>query len=122
MLTDKYCVRIVQLIFRDLAQYATHDFPRARFWQSGSPLDYVRFGNRPDLGGVGMEPETARSTGPWGLPHEGLVRDFLGSPADPVEPPTPSQRILFGDARRRVPRWFDPDLVRLRVLSHAASS
>lgn len=58
---------------------------------------------------VALEPETAREVGTWLLPPEGLVRDLLGSPSDAIEPPTQAQKMLFGESRRRVPRWFDPD-------------
>jgi ferredoxin len=58
---------------------------------------------------VVIEPRVAAAKGSWRLPPEGLVREYLGSPADLVEPPTAAQRILFDETRRRVPRWFDPD-------------
>ncbi|MGA3160216.1 MAG: 2-oxoacid:acceptor oxidoreductase family protein [Terracidiphilus sp.] len=40
--------------------------------------------------------------------HEsGLIREFLGSPADIIDCPTEAQRTLFGPTRRRVPRMID---------------
>jgi pyruvate-ferredoxin/flavodoxin oxidoreductase len=40
--------------------------------------------------------------------HEsGLIREYLGSPADIIDCPTPAQRILFGPTRRRVPKMID---------------
>ncbi|MGA9070983.1 MAG: 2-oxoacid:acceptor oxidoreductase family protein, partial [Terracidiphilus sp.] len=40
--------------------------------------------------------------------HEsGLIREFLGSPADIIECPTDAQRALFGPTRRRVPKMMD---------------
>jgi len=43
------------------------------------------------------------------LPDDDLLESFLKGPADEIECPTPSQRLLFGERRRNVPRWFDPD-------------
>jgi len=40
--------------------------------------------------------------------HEsGLIREFLGSPADIIHCPTEAQRTLFGPTRRRVPKMMD---------------
>ncbi len=41
------------------------------------------------------------------LPGVEGTRAFLGQPGDEVAAPTGSQSMLFGDARRRVPRWHD---------------
>lgn len=43
------------------------------------------------------------------LPPSELVFRFLGSPGDWIDAPTAAQRLLFGERRRRVPRWHDPD-------------
>ncbi len=43
------------------------------------------------------------------LPERDLVYEFLGSPADLIESPTPSQRLVFGEKRRRIPEMFDLD-------------
>lgn len=43
------------------------------------------------------------------LPPAELVTRFLGAPGDAIPAPTTTQRLLFGDHRRRVPRWHDPD-------------
>jgi len=43
------------------------------------------------------------------LPPAELVTRFLGAPGDSIPVPTMTQRLLFGDHRRRVPRWHDPD-------------
>ncbi len=43
------------------------------------------------------------------LPSGELVEKFLGAPGDGIQPPTPAQKLLFGEQRRRVPRWHDPD-------------
>ncbi|MBI2218989.1 MAG: 2-oxoacid:acceptor oxidoreductase family protein [Candidatus Rokubacteria bacterium] len=44
------------------------------------------------------------------LPGRDLVREYLGSPADVIDAPTPAQGLVFGERRRRVPERFDPDL------------
>ncbi|MBI4349213.1 MAG: 2-oxoacid:acceptor oxidoreductase family protein [Elusimicrobia bacterium] len=43
------------------------------------------------------------------LPERELIREYLGSPDDVIECPTPSQRMLFGKTRRRVPKLWDVD-------------
>jgi len=43
------------------------------------------------------------------LPEPELVREFLGDPADMIDSPTPAQRLVFGDRRRRIPELFDFD-------------
>ena len=43
------------------------------------------------------------------LPPGELISRFLGLPGDQISSPTAAQRLLFGDRRRRVPRWHDPD-------------
>lgn len=43
------------------------------------------------------------------LPELELVRRFLGDPADLIESPTPAQRMVFGERRRRIPEMFDLD-------------
>jgi pyruvate-ferredoxin/flavodoxin oxidoreductase len=43
------------------------------------------------------------------LPEHELIRTFLGDPADRIESPTPAQRLVFGDERRRIPESFDFD-------------
>ncbi len=43
------------------------------------------------------------------LPEPELVRDYLGNPADLIESPTPAQRLVFGEQRRRIPEMFDLD-------------
>jgi pyruvate-ferredoxin/flavodoxin oxidoreductase len=43
------------------------------------------------------------------LPDEELVRTFLGWPEEPVASATAAQQILFGQQRRRLLAWFDPD-------------
>ncbi len=43
------------------------------------------------------------------LPGPELVREFLGDPADRIPSPTPAQRLVFGEERRRIPILFDFD-------------
>jgi pyruvate-ferredoxin/flavodoxin oxidoreductase len=43
------------------------------------------------------------------LPERGLVKEFLGDPADLIDSPTPAQRLVFGEQRRRIPELFDLD-------------
>jgi len=43
------------------------------------------------------------------LPERDLIKTFLGDPADLIESPTPAQRLVFGDKRRRIPESFDLD-------------
>ncbi len=43
------------------------------------------------------------------MPERELVKEFLGDPSDMIESPTPAQRYVFGDRRRRIPEIFDLD-------------
>jgi pyruvate-ferredoxin/flavodoxin oxidoreductase len=43
------------------------------------------------------------------LPERELVREYLGDPADLIVSPTPAQRLVFGESRRRIPVLFDYD-------------
>ncbi len=43
------------------------------------------------------------------FPSDAQIRDYLGSPEDWIEAPTPAQEIIFGKHRPRIPRWFSPD-------------
>jgi pyruvate-ferredoxin/flavodoxin oxidoreductase len=43
------------------------------------------------------------------LPERDLVKTFLGDPSELIESPTPAQRLVFGDKRRRIPESFDLD-------------
>jgi pyruvate-ferredoxin/flavodoxin oxidoreductase len=42
-------------------------------------------------------------------PERELIREYLGDPADLIETPTPAQRAVFGERRRRIPELFDFD-------------
>jgi pyruvate-ferredoxin/flavodoxin oxidoreductase len=43
------------------------------------------------------------------MPERDLVKDYLGDPSDMIESPTPAQRMVFGERRRRIPEMFDYD-------------
>jgi pyruvate-ferredoxin/flavodoxin oxidoreductase len=43
------------------------------------------------------------------VPERQLVEEYLGRPDDLIDTPTPSQRILYGDKRRRIPLLWDVD-------------
>jgi pyruvate-ferredoxin/flavodoxin oxidoreductase len=43
------------------------------------------------------------------LPERNLIRDFLGRPDDIIDTPTPAQKIIYGDQRRRIPEVWDVD-------------
>ncbi len=43
------------------------------------------------------------------LPEPGLIKEYLGDPADVIESPTAAQRLVFGATRRRIPEMFDVD-------------
>ena len=43
------------------------------------------------------------------LPDEETLRAYLGDPDEAIPSPTEAQRILFGNERARLLRWFDPD-------------
>ena len=43
------------------------------------------------------------------VPERELIEEFLGLPDDIINTPTPSQRILFGETRRRVPESWNVD-------------
>jgi pyruvate-ferredoxin/flavodoxin oxidoreductase len=43
------------------------------------------------------------------LPERELIKVYLGDPADRIATPTPAQRMVFGETRRRIPEMFDID-------------
>ncbi|WP_419623338.1 transketolase C-terminal domain-containing protein, partial [Thiolapillus sp.] len=46
---------------------------------------------------------------PLQVPERELISEFLGRPEDEIECPTPAQKLLFGETRRRVPAIWDVD-------------
>ncbi|MFL5386445.1 MAG: 2-oxoacid:acceptor oxidoreductase family protein [Longimicrobiaceae bacterium] len=43
------------------------------------------------------------------LPERALIREYLGDPADQIDSPTPAQKLVFGERRRRIPELYDFD-------------
>ncbi|SMD42290.1 pyruvate-ferredoxin/flavodoxin oxidoreductase [Aquiflexum balticum DSM 16537] len=43
------------------------------------------------------------------LPERELIKEFLGRPDDIIKTPTPSQRMIYGEMRRRIPEIWDVD-------------
>ncbi len=43
------------------------------------------------------------------LPERELIAEYLGKPDDTIDTPTPAQRIIYGDTRRRIPELWDVD-------------
>jgi pyruvate-ferredoxin/flavodoxin oxidoreductase len=43
------------------------------------------------------------------LPERALIKEYLGDSSDTIDCPTPAQRLVFGERRRRIPAWFDFD-------------
>jgi len=65
---------------------------------------------------------TSRSIAPLRLPEAGLIREYLGDPADRIPSPTKAQQLVFGESRRRIPEMFDLDYpVSLGVLQNRDS-
>jgi pyruvate-ferredoxin/flavodoxin oxidoreductase len=46
---------------------------------------------------------------PLMVPERELIKEFLGRPDDEIECPTPAQKLLYGETRRRVPMIWDVD-------------
>ncbi len=46
---------------------------------------------------------------PLQVPERELVEEFLGHPEDMIECPTPAQKLVYGETRRRVPELWDVD-------------
>ncbi len=46
---------------------------------------------------------------PLQVPEREMIAEFLGRPDDQIECPTPAQKLLFGETRRRVPAIWDVD-------------
>ena len=43
------------------------------------------------------------------IPERELISEYLGRPDDIIDTPTPAQRIIYGDKRRRIPELWDVD-------------
>ncbi|MEJ2621159.1 MAG: 2-oxoacid:acceptor oxidoreductase family protein [Candidatus Thiodiazotropha sp.] len=46
---------------------------------------------------------------PLQVPEREMIAEYLGRPDDEIECPTPAQKLLFGETRRRVPAIWDVD-------------
>ncbi len=46
---------------------------------------------------------------PLQVPERELIAEYLGRPDDMIDCPTPAQRMLYGEQRRRVPELWDVD-------------
>ncbi len=46
---------------------------------------------------------------PLQVPERELIAEFLGNPDDQIECPTPAQKMLYGETRRRIPAIWDVD-------------
>ncbi|MCP4092303.1 MAG: pyruvate ferredoxin oxidoreductase [Planctomycetes bacterium] len=43
------------------------------------------------------------------FPERELIPEYLGDPSDIIDSPTPAQRMVFGEKRRRIPELYDLD-------------
>jgi len=43
------------------------------------------------------------------IPERELIKEYLGRPDDIIKTPTPAQKIIYGDTRRRIPELWDVD-------------
>ncbi|MDA1014823.1 MAG: 2-oxoacid:acceptor oxidoreductase family protein [Planctomycetota bacterium] len=43
------------------------------------------------------------------VPERALIHEYLGQPGDIIDTPTPAQRIIYGNTRRRIPELWDVD-------------
>jgi len=43
------------------------------------------------------------------VPERELIAEFLGRPEDIIDTPTPAQKIIYGEKRRRIPEMWDVD-------------
>jgi pyruvate-ferredoxin/flavodoxin oxidoreductase len=56
------------------------------------------------------------------IPERELIEEYLGRPDDIIETPTPAQRILYGDTRRRIPAiWTVDDPVMTGIVQNQDS-
>ncbi len=55
------------------------------------------------------EEQTAVAVQDVQLPSPALVKKFLGPGNETIDVPNPVQKLLFGETRRRVPRWHNLD-------------
>lgn len=46
---------------------------------------------------------------PLNVPEREMIREYLGHPEDIIDCPTPAQKMLYGETRRRIPMVWDVD-------------
>jgi len=56
---------------------------------------------------VVIEEDVARGISNLTLHPDELIDEYLGDPGDSIPCPSSAQQVIFGEYRRRVPRWFD---------------
>ena len=56
---------------------------------------------------VVIEEDVARGISNLTLHPDELIDEYLGAPSDTIPCPSSAQQVIFGEYRRRVPRWFD---------------
>ena len=56
---------------------------------------------------VVIEEDVARGISNLTFHPEELIHEYLGDPGDTMPCPSSAQQVIFGEYRRRVPRWFD---------------
>lgn len=44
------------------------------------------------------------------FPESPVILGYLGNPDTQIASPTPSQEMIFGNTRRRIPNWYNPDI------------
>lgn len=55
------------------------------------------------------------------IPNAGTLKDLLGTTDDFITSPIPSQKLIFGKTRRRIPNWFHFDFPVAQGLEKTAS-
>ena len=63
----------------------------------------------PGICRAGRLPHEPRDRDRCAFPSASSSRQYLGDPSDLIESPTPAQRLVFGETRRRIPEMFDFD-------------
>ncbi len=63
----------------------------------------------PALVSVDARAAGAQAMQPVHLPEKGKIEHFAGNAGDEIPSPVHAQHMLFGDKRRRIPQWLDPD-------------
>jgi len=69
----------------DMVQFGPSDYSMSRGWNSSEHVQEFKAAERE------------------------MIKEYLGDPSDQVQSPTPAQRLVFGDTRRRIPEMFNLD-------------